>query len=101
MEYAKTKRGFSIITFYDRYDSLCEIQESSLAGEDCIWLGVARADPKVLIKGRGWVEFPIPDDVLLNTRMHLTIGQVKDLIPVLQHFVETGEIPAESKSEVV
>ena len=52
----------------DRYDRKFSIQLSSLAGEDCIWFGLTLA------------------------RMHLTREQVKEIIPVLQEFVDTGEI---------
>lgn len=41
----------------------------------------------------GWVPYPVHPDALLSTRMHLTQAQVAELIPVLQHFVETGELP--------
>ncbi|EES51170.1 hypothetical protein NE172_01985 [Clostridium botulinum] len=47
---------------------------------------------KTETEGTGWVAYPIPEDVLLSTRMHLTRGQVKELIPILQKFVDTGEI---------
>ena len=40
----------------------------------------------------GWVKFEIPKEVLLSTRMHLTRKQVKELLPLLQKFVETGEL---------
>mgnify|MGYP006958843775 CR=1 FL=1 len=36
--------------------------------------------------------YEIPKEVLLTTRMHLTQKQVKDLIPILQKFVDTGEL---------
>jgi len=42
--------------------------------------------------GTGWVDYAIPEDVFLTTRMHLTREQVKMLIPILQKFVDTGEI---------
>lgn len=38
----------------------------------------------------GWMPFPIPDDVLLSTRMHLNREQVAELLPYLTRFVETG-----------
>jgi hypothetical protein len=40
----------------------------------------------------GWVPYPLPDCVQISTRMHLTRAQVKKLLPVLQQFVETGDI---------
>ena len=94
----KTCRGFSIITFKDLYGSKCSIQESSLATEDAIWIGVNDANPQILASktqqgGTGWVPYDIPNDVSLTTRMHLTVKQVKKLLPILKFFAETGELP--------
>jgi hypothetical protein len=92
-----TDRGFSCIEFEDRYGQGCSIQKSSLASEDAIWFGIDDPNPqimasKVMEGGTGWVKYPIPGDVLITTRMHLTIEQVEALIPVLQNFVKTGEV---------
>ncbi len=70
----KTDRGFSIGEFTDRYDNPCSIQKSSLAFERCIWLGVSEAETET------------------GPRMHLTQQMVADLLPLLQRFVDTGEI---------
>lgn len=68
MHIKKTQRGFDLIEFVDHYGAACSLQKSSLATEDCIWLGT-------------------------NTnRMHLTQEQVSQLLPELQSFVETGEL---------
>lgn len=97
MKKTKTNRGFAIIEFKDRYDSACSLQKSSLATEDCIWFGVDDAEPKIMASqtpegGTGWVPYPLSENVLLTTRMHLTQEQVKNILPYLQKFVETGEI---------
>ena len=103
METAHTCRGFAIITFKDRYDNACSLQKSSRATEDCIWLGVDDAAPKVMAseaarfgigtkETTGWVPYPIPGGVSLSTRMHLSREQVADLLPHLQKFVDTGEL---------
>ncbi len=91
-----TERGFGVWEFEDRYGAKCSLQDSSLATEPAIWFGPDSADPKIMASktpagGTGWVPFEIPDDVLLNTRMHLTQEQVKALLPILTHFAETGE----------
>jgi hypothetical protein len=95
--YSTTSRGFGLYEFKDRYNNACSIQKSSLATEDCIWLGLDNANPQILASktkegGTGWVSYPIPEDVSLNTRMHLTQDQVKELLPILKHFVETGHL---------
>ncbi len=64
-----TSRGFALARGLDRYGKLYSVQDSSLAGESCIWLG-----------GDG------------EYRAHLTQAQVADLVPLLQRFVETGSI---------
>lgn len=103
MKLEKTNRGFALLNFNDRNGEKCSIQKSSLATEDAIWFGVDDASPQIMAsKARaygvstsdttGWVPYPIPDEVLLTTRMHLTREQVADLLPLLQHFVDTGEL---------
>lgn len=98
-----TNRGFSLITFTDQYGTACSLQKSSLATEDAIWFGPDKADPMVLhgdaksvgvdtSATSGWVPYPVPDCVQMTTRMHLTRDQVKELLPYLQHFADTGEL---------
>lgn len=94
-----TNRGFSLIEFKDRYNCRCSIQKSSLATEEAIWFGIDDPDPKIMASkvqpgGTGWVSYVIPDDVSITTRMHLTRDQVKELLPILEHFVATGEVAA-------
>ena len=101
------ERGFAYAEFEDRYKQKCSIQKSSLATEDCIWLGVNDADPKIMSsdatrmglrertfdeRDNGWVPFEIPEEVSLSTRMHLTQEMAAELIPILQRFVNTGEL---------
>ncbi len=97
MKITKTGRGFPVINFTDRNDSGCSLQKSSIATEDCIWLGVDNADPVIMAStiienGVGWAKYPVPEGVHFTTRMHLTIDQVKEILPHLQSFVESGEI---------
>lgn len=92
IEFKKTARGFPYLEFKDRYDTLCNIQESSLATEAAIWFGVDDPKPQIMKPGEGWVEYPLPKEVMITNRMHLTQAQVKDLIPYLQKFVKTGEV---------
>ena len=97
MEICKTERGFDLIEFRDLYEKSFSIQKSSLATQNAIWFGIDDAEPKILASktmegGTGWVKYPIPGDVSINTRMHLNREQVKELITILQKFVDTGEI---------
>lgn len=110
LESKPTERGFLSVTFHDHYGAECSVQESSLASDDCIWLGTNDANPQVLASKAalvgvttdetcGWVPFPVPDEVLLTTRMHLTRAHVKALLPLLEHFVKTGKLPDPSEPD--
>ena len=97
MDKKLTERGFEIIEFEDFYGEKCDIQKSLLATNNCIWLGLKQADPIIRAKnvqedGVGWVKYPIHRDVMINTRMHLSKEQVKELLPILEKFVKTGDI---------
>jgi hypothetical protein len=70
MKLKRSDRHFGRIDFEDFYGKECTLQESSLADEQAIWFGV---------NGKG-------------KRMHLTIDQVRELLPFLQRFVTTGGI---------
>jgi hypothetical protein len=98
-----TDRGFPTVEFIDHYNQICIVQISSLAEERCIWLGLNEIDPKIMAKDAsrlgietsekvGLIDYHIPEEVSLPTRMHLTQEQVIELLPVLQKFAETGEI---------
>ena len=96
-KFRKTDRGWDRLDFTDRYDLECSLQKSSIATENCIWFGLNDANPQIMASkvqegGTGWVRYPIHKDVLLATRMHLTQEQVKNLLPILQRFVDTGEL---------
>lgn len=109
----RTSRGFAYGSFVDKYGQECSLQKSSRMadgpGDECIWLGVNnnRGEFKVLGHsdaararngGWGWQDkclaemFP-DSDVCVPDRMHLTQEMVKMLLPALQHFAKTGELP--------
>jgi hypothetical protein len=100
----RTLRGFSTGEFDDRYGLECSIQKSSIATEDCIWLGINNAKPEIMAsdairlgidnKGEtvGWVPYEVPGEVLMHTRMHLSQENVRSLLPLLIKFAVTGEI---------
>jgi hypothetical protein len=103
MKKSKTNRGFELYEFTDKYGEKCSLQESSIATEDCIWLGIDDAKPKILAsqakefglethETTGWIVYPIHEEVSLNTRMHISREQVKELISILNTFVKTGAI---------
>lgn len=80
IELKSTGRGFSRGEFVDRYGAKCSIQKSSLAGEDCIWLG---CEHETVNKLTGET---------VGARMHLTQVMAEDLVVHLQRFIETGDL---------
>lgn len=101
----RTGRGFEIVEFKDHYGAKCSLKASSLAiyskpGTSAVWLGPDDADPKVMAihaakhgvktnQTTGWVPYPIPDEVLLTTHMHLNREQVEALICSLRNWLKT------------
>lgn len=112
-----TGRGFKIVHFKDANGVLCTIQQSSTMSDEAhIWLGAKEIGLKhfAIGKGDGWQNVPTvtteEDHYVANNRMHLTQTQVRELLPVLSHFAETGKIshpavgeqlPAETKARSV
>ncbi|KFC62743.1 hypothetical protein FF80_03310 [Devosia sp. LC5] len=93
-----TNRGFGRIEFTDLYDVPCSVQASSLATDDAIWFGANEIGLKHFQYGKGWQDIPTPHEMhdhwSANTRMHLSRDQVAALLPILEHFVRTGELPS-------
>lgn len=76
----KTDRGWWLGTFYDLYGKQCSVQESSLATDDAIWLGV---------------------DFEEGTRMHLNRDQAEMLARVLIEFMGSGDLEGCEKTLLV
>jgi len=68
-------KGASKLSFEDDYKQKCSLQKSNSALDHKIWLGVDKD-----VNGKAVV-----------ARMHLTQEQVKDLLPFLQKFADTGD----------
>lgn len=110
IESSLTNRDFVRVEFTDLYGAKCSIQESSLADEPAIWLGVSPAEVKVMSvdaknlppprivpeKGSdetyGWSDYILPDKVHVFSRMHLSIDVAKVLVKELNYFIKTGEL---------
>jgi len=94
IEMGRTRRGFASGEFTDRYDNKCSIQESSLATEATIWLGIDDPKPEVLVPGEGWqpvdLKALVQGELSIHTRMHLTVEGVRQLLPLLHHFVPSA-----------
>ncbi len=101
---SRTERGFALGEFFDAKGVACSIQNSSLATESAIWFGVEKANPQKLEEGilvavkppvdpipiAGWPG--MSHDILYNTRMHLTIRNIKTLIRNFEKFLETKTV---------
>ena len=92
IKFDRTHRGFAIGEFTDLYGNKCSIQDSSLATDNAIWLGIDDAKPQRLILGEGWQPVEFPEDTHFWTRIHINQEQAAGLIEVLQRFVETGSV---------
>lgn len=99
----KTERGFGRVEFVDDYGEKCSIQESSsVTGR--IWLGIDHVNPQIMksdaiklglavpFDETGWMSYPIPEQVLLSSRMHLNRSQVQDLVDKLQQWLDSGSL---------
>lgn len=72
------------LTFPDRYDIVCTIQQDG----EYLSLGPDNADPRICING--WKPVPYPPDTVFTTHMKLDHHHVTELTPLLQRFLETG-----------
>lgn len=108
----KTPRGFDKVLFEDSYFHKCSLQISSAAIDECIWLGIENAHPQIMSTDAiklgiaeeknlphncfgqpcGWIDYPVPDEVLFTTRLHLNRKQAKQLGLKLLQFAYSGEI---------
>jgi hypothetical protein len=116
----ETPRRFGLVLFDDANGQKCVLQQSSAIGDEddaferpgssFVWLGVQNGNPVVLASKAagmgvdtngaitGWVPYPVPEGVLITTRMHLDREQVTGLIERLQAWLATGDFgsPAEA-----
>ncbi len=103
-----TSRGFDIIKFKDDYGEDCSLQISS-ACEPHIWLGISEIKALIMYKDAkklglnlekqspecgeaGWCDYPIPEEVFMPCRMHLTKKQSFKLAIKLIKFSLFGGI---------
>ncbi len=98
MNIEQTGRGFSRINFVEANGSACSLQISSAIKDEYLcWLGVDKADVKIMKPGNGWHEVELPEGAEIFSRMHLTQSQVKELLPHLINFVEFGQFHEETE----
>jgi len=102
MNKTQTSRGFAYYEFTDVGGDVCTIQKSSSATQDCIWLGskeiglngfIPNGDPSWRDVSKDQIKEKFGfQDIIANNRMHLSRDQVAEILPILQKFVDTGEI---------
>lgn len=105
IELKEIDRGFLSGSFYDDYGALCSIEESTVADKRSLWVGVNDAYLSYGSSYTGkadinpnYIPMKTPKGAPTTTRMHLTGEMVAALIPLLQHFVETGSLFQEGES---
>jgi hypothetical protein len=82
MNWKTTDHGFRLGKFSDQNGKQCSVQESSLAINECVWLGCD--------------DDPLIDSVtgqFVGNRMHLTRDMAFYLSSVLLMFAATGYLP--------
>lgn len=104
----KTNRGFAMVNFQDDYGEECNIQISS-ACDPHIWLGIDKVKPIIMYKDAknlglnlekqspecgecGWCDYPIPKEVFMPHRMHLSKKQSLKLALKLLKFAFLGKL---------
>jgi hypothetical protein len=95
-----TPRGLSIVNFTDVAGIACSLQKSCSGEEDRIWLGADTIGLREFVPNRtpAWQDRSEFDErregryYQANTSMHLNQEQVAALLPLLQRFVDTGEL---------
>jgi hypothetical protein len=114
-------RGFAGVLFSDSYGEECRLTQSSIIGgykdsyqrpgTSAVWLGVKAVRPQILAKDAakhgiavpnppvGWVDFPVPPEVLLSGSMHLNREQVAGLIQRLQSWLDTGTFERDPRED--
>lgn len=103
--------GYGEIRFTDNYGNECNIQASSACMEEAIWVGIINPNP--IIKAQdaikmglrlppnteknpltgeycGWIPFPVPNEVLIHSRMNLTREQARNIGKLLLKFADEG-----------
>lgn len=109
----KTARGFTLVKFEDDYGAKCSLQESSAVAPH-VWLGISK--PEIIIQYKdaiahgmqlqkkypetnecGWCDYPIPEEALVASRMHLSKQQAKWLAKRLNFFARHGYLQEETE----
>jgi len=75
MKKERTHRNFNIYNFKDRNNTECSLQKSSVATENCIWLGANNIGLKHFTKDRGWENInlinTIEEHYVANNRIYV------------------------------
>lgn len=81
-EKGETDRGFRLYSFKDKYGKRGELQMSSIADYEAVWLGYAGDQER----------HPVTKE-LLTCRLHLDRATARKIGMKLIAFAETGELP--------
>lgn len=97
MERKETSRGFYYYNFKDTRGNKCSLQESSNAMKECIWIGADEIGLSKFDPNEGWSDVILEQNPygihhVANNRVELDQETVAKLIPLLQKFVDTGQL---------
>lgn len=90
MKLMATNRGTSRLEFKDSDGVECSLQGPSDVPH--IWLGCNSNRHKIFKPGEGWCDLDLGEGVICSSGMHLTQDQIRELLPYLQRFANTGSV---------
>lgn len=96
MEIKPNHRGFNVGNFKDAEGNECYLKESCLSGGPYIRVGAKEIGLKHFVAYKGWTDVDtslrMDEHWVANNTMLLTQEMVKNLLPALTKFAETGEL---------
>jgi hypothetical protein len=96
MNIVPNQRGFNVGNFKDAEGNECYLKESCFSGGPFIRIGTKELGLQHFVAGVGFTEidttFRMDDHWVANNSILLTPEMVKNLLPALTKFAETGEL---------
>ena len=99
-----SNRGLTSVVFEDSGGYSCTLRDSSSV-EPRIWIGKDKVPVKLFLPDidqtkKGWIDYPLPEQVKLFGEMELNQNQVKALLPYLEYFVKYGFLPVDNNNSI-
>lgn len=84
--------GVKSITFTDGMQQICRLQRDVDSQNKTVLFGINKVEAQYLQPNQGWKTYRLPEHFRMNGLMRLDQHQVRDLLPHLHRFVETGDL---------